>query len=713
LTLDCESLSGSFPWPPANATAMSAFHSSDTDLRWDDPSDLGTGPSDVAAYNNEVTTASTELVVNGTPTIETAASGYLIVVSAPIALGETIEVDGVVVTCVHGVAGSDEFDGSSADSFVVAESIKDAINDGSVGGWQIVSATRTDGSVGLEADTAGESGNDITLSSSTADIVASGSTLNGGAVDSELYIAQYTLSAVDGTRTSGSLDFDLNDAGSSLAEAINDPDNGLTGVVSATWGGNCLLIEAAAEGLAGNGIEVSSNSETLFVTRTATSGGSGTPCPPGKDNSRWGILGVNIYRSDSGERGPYFRVNQVPVGTQFYRDRTDVAEIPAEIIAWDGGWVFKGDSPNNKGWRLKTRYSPMVKRPESDIGMLSNAVHADSPADVEVYIDGERAVVEAVFGAKGEVDISTEAVWNPATESFELPPIPEEDSVVEIRYYYRRLGKLENTLDRRFKVFYRVSSVALDPTGESPTGLVETPLGYCAPISPMNSEPIDYMWAEAIRRNRWILEQGGERVKLFIRRINGVRCQCMWDPRLEEISKQPVNNCLQCYGTGWIGGYEGPYDIIIGPDESERRVSQTPNGRRLENTYEVWIGPSPMTSQRDFIVKQNGERFSIGPVTRTQVRGVVLQQSFQIGYLDTGDIRYRVPMGQLERLPWPETRYTNPEDSTCVESDPYPVGADYQATPMATEKEDIPDGREKRGRTPVYQNLTYGGKGGR
>ena len=154
------------------------------------------------------------------------------------------------------------------------------------------------------------------------------------------------------------------------------------------------------------------------------------------------------------------------------------------------------------------------------------------------------------------------------------------------------------------------------------------------------------------------------------------------------------------------------YDIIIGPPDTERRVTQTPNGRRLEYMYEVWIGPSPMVSQRDFITKQNGERYSIGPVRRTEVRGLVLQQAFQVGYLDTGDIRYRVPMGQLERLPWPQTRYSFPEQSPCEDAPPYPIGCDPAGVPLATEKAGIPDGRERRGRTAVWQNIQYGGKGG-
>lgn len=426
----------------------------------------------------------------------------------------------------------------------------------------------------------------------------------------------------------------------------------------------------------------------------------------GRSNSQWDIVGVNVYRSDTGERGPYFRVNRVPVMTNFFRDRTDVVETVDEVIDWNTGWIFRGTAPNQLGvWRLRTRNRPIVKR-------TGNAVMADSPFDVEVKIDGRRVPVAEVAGLASEITLDTTSVWDPSTERFiEFTP-PTENSVVTVTYYWLRGNRLENTLDRRAKVFYRLTTVAIDPFGTSPTGLIETPLEYSEPVSPMDSEKLDYIWREAIRRNRWILEQGGERVKVFIRRMTGVRCDCVWDERLEEYSKQPLNACIKCYGTGWVGGYEGPYDIIVGPAEGERRVTQTPNGRRLEYAYEVWIGPTPRLSQRDFIVKQNGERYSIGPVNRTEIRGVLLQQSFQIAYLDTGDIRYRVPMGDLERLPWPETRFTNPEDAPCEDSPPYPVGADYQATPMATEKGSIPDGREQRGRTPVWQLIQYGGKGG-
>lgn len=698
----CNSLSGGFPWPPANAMAMSAFHSSDADIRWDDPSTLNTG-SETSSVDTTIQ-AAVSVVIEGIPTASAKASGYFVVSLAPVPSGKVIGVDSIAISSVSGTPGKDEFNGSSSNPSTVANNLSGAIQTGSPYTWGSVTSSVSCGKVLVEAQEAGSHGNSIALFSDFSGIVPSGEFLTGGSDAAVLEINGILLTGIDGPRTPGNKDWDVSNPGTSLVEAINDPENGI-GVVQASWNGVSIVLKSTRPGKNGNKISVSSNASSLVVSYPQTQGGEGLPCPPGQNNSGWNIFGVNIYRSDTGERGPYFRVNRIPVQANFFRDRTDVVEVTQEIIPWEGGWIFRGDAPNNQwAWRLQTRYKPLVKRE-------GNAIPADSSFDVEVFIDGLRVPVSQVFGPTGQVDLSFQEVWNTVTEQWERLSFPTEETLVTINYHYRRGNLLQNQIDTRSHVFYRITTVAQDPTGTSQTGLIETPLEYCPPISPMETEQLDYIWKEAIRRNRWILEQGGERVKFFIRRTVGNPCPCQWDIRLFAFLKQPLNNCVQCYGTGFIGGYEGPYDIIIGPDESERRVSQSNTGRRLENTYEVWIGPTPIASQRDFIVKQNGERYSIGPVKRTQVRGRTLQQSFTIGYLDSGDIRYKVPMGPLERLPWPQTRYTNPEEAPCVGGPPYPVGNEYQATPMATEVPKIPDGREQRGRTPVWSNITYGGKG--
>ena len=63
-----EPVSGSFPWPPANGTAMSSFHGSDADIRWDDPSTLMTGPSTPS------TRATVSITVTGIPDVLTAST---------------------------------------------------------------------------------------------------------------------------------------------------------------------------------------------------------------------------------------------------------------------------------------------------------------------------------------------------------------------------------------------------------------------------------------------------------------------------------------------------------------------------------------------------------------------------------------------------------------------------------------------------------------
>lgn len=701
---------GEYPWSPMNATAMSAFHSSDTDIRWDDPSTINTGPQ--IPFKQ----ASVQLQVNDTPTPFLRANGSFTVATVPTE-NDFIEIQGVILTAVSFAPYKprlpNQFDISSGDIETITKNIVDLINNGDVATLGYATAQQSSNVVELSSIEDGVVGNDILISSSTLSIIASGTSLVGGQDGDYILLANQQLSARL-TRTSGQNDFSVQgntlDIVQSIITAINDSANyfGLFTASNNISNGGTITIYVSQnkgyDGVNSNGIQVTSNTSALIFSSASTQGGSGVRCDNnGKSNSMWNIVGVNIYRSDTGERGPYFRVNKVPVSSLFYRDYTNIVQVQDEIIDWINGWIFKGDGGNSPAWRLKTMYTPMVKE-------LGNAIPADSPFDVSVKVNGMEVPVWGVFGPKGEVDLNLQPQWDPSTETMVEPTIPTEQDTVTISYSYQKTQKLMNTLDRRFKVFYRLTTVALDVTGQSPSGLVETPLEYCEPISPMNSEKMDYIWAEAIRRNRWILEQGGERVKLFIRRANGNPCDCVWDARLEEYTKQPLNMCVRCYGTGWVGGYEGPIDIIISPDDAERSVTQTANGRVLEHSYETWIGPTPTVSQRDFIVKQNGERFSIGAVSRVQVRGLVLQQSFNIKYLDSTDIRYLVPMAPLERLPWPQTRVTRPEDVPCEDNAPYPVGYDYQATPMMSDNPSIPEGRQKRGRTPVWQNITYGGK---
>jgi hypothetical protein len=220
------------------------------------------------------------------------------------------------------------------------------------------------------------------------------------------------------------------------------------------------------------------------------------------------------------------------------------------------------------------------------------------------------------------------------------------------------------------------------------TDFVETPLEHAAATSSFDVEKLDWIWREGIRRNRFILEQGGERVKTFIRKLVGVPCPCIPD----DFHKQPLNDCLHCFGTGIVGGYEGPYDMLIAPDDAEHRIAQKDMGRTEEHAYEVWTGPSPLLSQRDFLVKINGERYSLGPVRFPSNRGMTLQQHFNIGSMDEQDIRYRVPV-------------ENPIKFAAIQFGPF--GPELEADSSTTNKPNIPAERQLRGRSKAWEGAVY------
>lgn len=703
MTTGWEVLPGSFPWPPPNLQVFSAFRVGQVDLRWDDPSTVAVGGGSVVP-----TKAAGTVTVTGVPATLQAATGTVTVASVPIAAGTTLVIGGVVLTAVDAVpvAGDDTFDGRDIGGVAtVATSIAAAINTGTVSGWGVATATVSGSAVTITATQDGDAGNDVTLSTDTVLLILSGAYLAGGTDADTLSVGLVTLSASTAPRTTGTFTVGPTnfDTAASITEAINDPTNHLTGLVLATVAADIVAVVAAQAGTDGNAIPLSTTSTALTLSGAYLSDGAGAYCPP-INNTAWNIVGVNIYRSDNGQRGPYVRVNRVPIGSLAYRDAIDNTLVEDEVVRWDGDWLSKGTDPNNADWIFRAKFVPVVKA-------YGQAVAANAPSDVIVKVNGVPVPVQSVFGPTGDVTLINQPTWDLARERWVPPVIPTASSEVTITYRYNA-NLIPTDLDRTNQVFYRVTAVAIDPTGTSPSGLVETPLGYCPPVGLAEVETVDWIWREAKRRNLFILEQGGERVKLFKRKVSGLKCPCYLDPVTREYGQQPSARCQACFGTGFVGGYDGPTDIIVAPDDSDRRVSQTPNGRRLEHQYEVWTTENPSITQRDFIVKQTGERYSVGPVRRPAVRGLPLQQHFNIQYLDEQDIRYRVPVTGTDDLPWPETRYTNPELSPCEDAEPYPVGFDYQAAPMGSEVPKIPDGREIRGRTPVWANTTYGGKGG-
>lgn len=400
-------------------------------------------------------------------------------------------------------------------------------------------------------------------------------------------------------------------------------------------------------------------------------------------NAQFVVTGVNIYRSFDSEFGPYERLSQLPVGATFYRDMTDNEVVVDEVVD-DTQWVLRGECVGSDiqhpRYVFRTLRCPLVIS-------ASQAIPDYDRNSVRVTIDGVEARIKHVIGDTGEIELETRQLPEVGTQSLDPSPIPSDDSVVKVSYRYNR-SLLKTDLSTR--VFYRITTVGVPIKSNldviRPQDLRETPLERAALTSSREIEKLDYVWTEAVRRNRWILQQGGERVKIFLRKTVGEHCSCV-----SITHKQPKNDCPGCYGTGIVGGYEGPYDIVIAPDDAERRINQIDNGRQVDHAYEVWTGPSPLISQRDFIVKINGERYSIGGVRMPSNRGMVLQQHFNIGIINEQDIRYRVPIDGVQGMAARADMLIPPHLDRAGK----------------TEKPNIPNEREIRGRTKTWENITY------
>lgn len=413
------------------------------------------------------------------------------------------------------------------------------------------------------------------------------------------------------------------------------------------------------------------------------------------ENEGWVIRGVNIYRSNGSDRGPFRRINATPIGSTFYRDSNQTEMITDEVIT---NWVSFG---NNSDMSFKFRTAHPIAR-------IGSAIEpSTSYRDVIIKVDGKVAHALSVFGQQGEIQLRNSNLQNAITLIDDRTLVITPDSIVTVTYLaYFPEGKISSIVDK--KTYYRITTVAEDAvTGK----LYESPIDYTQPFSDIEIEKVDWMWREGVRRNQWALEQGGERVRLFIKRVVGEPCECSaFNRKTLEYGKQPDSRCIVCFGTGIIGGYDGPYDIIVAPDDAERRISQATQGRKKEHSYEVYIGPSPIVSQRDFIVKQNNDRYSIGAVRRPNARGNVLQQHFNIAYFEPADIRYSVPMDGIPVL-WHKTKYTYQtiRDTYSARTDaPYSTQPD-SAIPMMSEKPEVSANHELRGRTAVWENHNHGG----
>lgn len=362
------------------------------------------------------------------------------------------------------------------------------------------------------------------------------------------------------------------------------------------------------------------------------------------------IIGVNIYRSYDSELGEYHKVNENPITIGFYKDTMTHALIEEDV---SDKFKYRGTGPSGE-WIFHTEHRAV--KDDRDL------IYANSSVDLQIIIDGIEVPAARVDGFNRSVELIKDKWMDKLTRELHDPVLPKEDSVVICKYRHNT-----NFIDRRNnrRVFYKLATVLRDGH--------ESALQHFEPVSSEMIEKWDYIWREAVRRNRWILQQGGENCFVRLRKWHGDRCPCY-----SEVHHRAKVDCESCWGTGIVGGYEGPFPFLMAPIEAESRLQREETGLHTRKTSMLWTNMPPRLNTFDLIYRKNGDIFVVGYVKPAEARGnSFLQQEFNASLLSRDRVEYKIPFAQNK-----EVR-------------------------LVTDKANIPDSQEIKGKTVVFENISY------
>jgi len=441
-------------------------------------------------------------------------------------------------------------------------------------------------------------------------------------------------------------------------------------------------------------------------------------------NLEFNIDGVRIYRSFDAENGPYQLLTEVPIGTLCYRDLNTDKYIHEEEISYDwstlnnipnrpyainvqcstptcqkngtfpssgysmasSGFIASSGTTHRQDFVILTANKPIVKPMDEKNRATNVSEIANYPDDVVLKINDEVVRPLKVKGEYGEIFLNTFDFWDPTKKTIVHPTLPSEGDTVTVSYHY---NSNPVSLSLYNRIFYKITCVGTDRNGVQR----ETPLERVDPIHWLEIEKPDWIWSTAIEKNRWILYQAGEVCKFYARKWNGVRCRC-WNYE----HKQAKNDCEICFGTSYVCGYEFSGEILIASPDQQKSVELSDLGLHMNFAYESWTSPSPLIMQRDFIVRRDGTRWSIGPVNHKSVRGQIVQQHFSIQYIDTKDIIYKVSVDPLDIY------YKNLEDTQCLPVRDVKTEIEREYIPKYT----VPREQQNKGRkSKTFNNITY------
>lgn len=197
--------------------------------------------------------------------------------------------------------------------------------------------------------------------------------------------------------------------------------------------------------------------------------------------------------------------------------------------------------------------------------------------------------------------------------------------------------------------YYKVVEYDITGDGPSPTygstyidelAFVKNPLIGFPDFAdlPLNDE-MKYYFDTIRTRDMYQLQNDGETMTLYKRKYEGTPCSnyVSEDGQCRAPLASPA-----CYGTGFVGGYYDPLDIMVRIHDVNSAIQIKDVGYRLDMKPRMWTIWVPRIRTGDFLVTQENKRYEVVNTHAYTWRGMITHQDFEVVLKAPNDIIYRV-----------------------------------------------------------------------
>lgn len=160
----------------------------------------------------------------------------------------------------------------------------------------------------------------------------------------------------------------------------------------------------------------------------------------------------------------------------------------------------------------------------------------------------------------------------------------------------------------------------------------------------------DLLFREFVGRTCW----------LFPVRTFGAYCVC-YD---RVTSRRTKSGCLNCYDTGFLGGFLSPIMCFVQFDPSGQQATPTAFREKQDNRTTARLISFPQVKPKDILIEVENTRWRVDSMTPTQRLRSVVHQELTLKEIDKGDVEYKLPVNidDLRSLqPSAERNFTNPQ----------------------------------------------------